>query len=234
MGESLEAGATPPIHGDVVKPSSWDKMSKEAKADYRKWGSDINAAINMGDASTRKGEGSVGKTVPTPANISSTSPANHFVEVNKLVATSEISVVKEGDYVLATKYEDGDPADAWGIGYYAGFHNDRHYVIDAQGKQIRMNGFRRVAAISQDYGTWLWHNRKELEASPAGMINLWGMLSMQSPIKPVVVSLEKCFQAINHFHRNAHPMNEDKFIRCIAKAVLDSLKEQGVEVTYAD
>jgi hypothetical protein len=83
-----------------------------------------------------------------------------------------------GDYCLATKYSDGDPGDAWGVGYYDGVkYGDRHMIKDATGAQIRLNGFRRVAKISSEYGNWLMSNAAMLEKSPPGMINLWGMLN---------------------------------------------------------
>jgi hypothetical protein len=84
-----------------------------------------------------------------------------------------------GDYVLATKYSDGDPGDAWGVGYYDGMkYGDRHMVKDSTGAQIRLNGFRRVAKITSEYGNWLMLNAAMLEKSPPGMIDLWGMLNL--------------------------------------------------------
>lgn len=63
--------------------------------------------------------------------------------------------LNKGDYVLATKWRDGDPADSWGIGFYDGMRGGnivRHYVLDADGQQLRTNGFRRVERISQSEG----------------------------------------------------------------------------------
>ena len=67
--------------------------------------------------------------------------------------------IKEGDYVVATKYADGDPADHFCIGFYDGsfrhFSETRHLVVDGEGKQFRNNGFRRVAKVSVERGTWM-------------------------------------------------------------------------------
>jgi hypothetical protein len=85
-----------------------------------------------------------------------------------------------GDYVLATKYSDGDPGDAWALGFYDGVRDEqgRHYVKDASGKQIRGNGFRRVARIRGDVGRWLLEVAAvQLERSPPGTVNLWTMLA---------------------------------------------------------
>lgn len=86
---------------------------------------------------------------------------------------------KIGDYVLATKYSDGDPGDPWALGFYAGVDHreglqDRHMVLDGQGKNIRPSGYRRVGRITTEIGNWLWSQRDELERAPS-KINLWGM-----------------------------------------------------------
>lgn len=64
-----------------------------------------------------------------------------------------------GDYVLATKYRDGDPGDQFCIGFYNGFFDHfgqvRHLVIDGNGKSFRHNGFRRVETISAKRGEWM-------------------------------------------------------------------------------
>lgn len=97
--------------------------------------------------------------------------------------------LKIGDYVLATKWHDGDPGDPWAVGFYAGeldMGNDRsaikveprHRVNLSDGTSIRPNGFRRVARIRKDVGTWLLNvAAKQLESCPPGTVNLWTMLS---------------------------------------------------------
>lgn len=93
-----------------------------------------------------------------------------------------------GDYVLATKWIDGDPGDPWALGFYAGeldMGNDhlgkvapRYLVNDSSGKTIRPNGYRRVARVRKDVGAWLLNvAAKQLEASPPGTVNLWMMLT---------------------------------------------------------
>lgn len=58
-----------------------------------------------------------------------------------------------GDYVLATKYEDGDPGDHWVVGYLlASTMRDRYDVGDAEGHSFRANGFRRVEPIAEMEG----------------------------------------------------------------------------------
>ena len=67
--------------------------------------------------------------------------------------------MKKGDYVLATKYKDGDPGDAFVVGFYAGnfdsYGEPRHLVNDGNGNQFRANGFRRVARIGAQRGRWI-------------------------------------------------------------------------------
>lgn len=83
-----------------------------------------------------------------------------------------------GAYVLATKYEDGDPGDMWALGFYDGERGGRHYVKNSAGQQIRGNGFRRVAPIRRDVGRWLLEvAAPHLERCPPGTVNLWTMLT---------------------------------------------------------
>jgi hypothetical protein len=73
--------------------------------------------------------------------------------------------VEKGDYVLATKYSDGDPNDHWYLGIYDREAGGRHFVIDGEGNQARGNGFRRVKKISEYRGAWLLANAKQIEQS---------------------------------------------------------------------
>jgi hypothetical protein len=71
-----------------------------------------------------------------------------------------------GDYVLATKYSDGDPGDHWCIGFYAGptSHNPpRHDVVDSEGRSFRGNGFRRIKKITPERGAWMLERARFIE-----------------------------------------------------------------------
>jgi hypothetical protein len=76
-----------------------------------------------------------------------------------------------GDYVLATKYSDGDPQDHWVIGFYAGLTNSGRYdpprydVVNGDGKQFRGNGFRRIKKITPERGRWMLENARIIELS---------------------------------------------------------------------
>jgi hypothetical protein len=105
-----------------------------------------------------------------------------------------------GDYVLATKYSDGDPGDAWALGFYAGTLEQwagttvgtpaRYMVVDGNNKNIRGNGFRRVARIRKDVGRWLLEvAAPHLERCPPGTVNIWTMLT------PAAFDLERDEQA---------------------------------------
>lgn len=84
------------------------------------------------------------------------------------------------DYVLATKYHDGDPGDAWAVGFYAGSRGDRHLVVDSNGMQLRHSGYRRIGRITAEYGAWLLSAAQILESSPPATVNLWGMLGRRA------------------------------------------------------
>src|SRR5262245_26932321 len=71
-----------------------------------------------------------------------------------------------GDYVLATKYSDGDPQDAWCVGFYAGMvAGARYLVADNDGKPFRANGFRRIKKISVQRGQWIIERISIIEQS---------------------------------------------------------------------
>ena len=78
---------------------------------------------------------------------------------------------ESGDYVLATKWSDGDPLDQWVVGFYDKTDGrGRHCVVDASGNQMRAGGFRRVKRISRERGDWLLSNSDNIRWS--GM-SLW-------------------------------------------------------------
>jgi hypothetical protein len=57
-----------------------------------------------------------------------------------------------GDYVLATKYSDGDPCDHFYVGFFKGMLGARYLVADGNGQIARANGFRRCERISKRVG----------------------------------------------------------------------------------
>lgn len=67
--------------------------------------------------------------------------------------------MEKGNYVLATKYQDGDPGDQYAVGFFDGMlpkiGGDRYLVVDNEGNQFRNNGFRRIEPISDAEGRWL-------------------------------------------------------------------------------
>ena len=94
-------------------------------------------------------------------------------------------IYPSGTYVLATKYNDGDPGDAWGVGYYlesftlAEKGHTRHRVIGNDGAYLYgPKGFVKIRdRLRSDVGAWLVANAATLQASPPGSINLWTMLT---------------------------------------------------------
>ena len=75
-------------------------------------------------------------------------------------------MIQVGDYVLATKYRDGDPKDHWVVGFFSGVlpkaTGNRYMVADADGKEFRGNGFRRIQKISAQRGKWLLDHAYEI------------------------------------------------------------------------
>lgn len=61
-----------------------------------------------------------------------------------------------GDYVLATKYDDGDPCDHFYVGFVSGYTwHKRYLIVDNDGNNQRGNGFRRAERITTDEGRQL-------------------------------------------------------------------------------
>ena len=99
-----------------------------------------------------------------------------------------MSTPVKGDYVLATKYSDGDPKDHWAVGFYAAELSNykpaiRHDVVDGNGKPFRGNGFRRVAKISRERGAWLLANATDIENSGRS-VWYWKRATMKPMVQP--------------------------------------------------
>lgn len=63
--------------------------------------------------------------------------------------------LKKGDYVLATKYDDGSPCDHFCVGFFLGYtdHKPRRLdIVDGKGNLFRGNGFRRAEVITEEEG----------------------------------------------------------------------------------
>ena len=90
-----------------------------------------------------------------------------------------------GDYVLATKYKDGDPQDHWYVGFLdlVSIRGDgiRYYVKDNNGKLFRRNGFRWVKRINPNEGRWPLEHKEEIEMSG---LSLWEWLTLLRQTEP--------------------------------------------------
>lgn len=77
--------------------------------------------------------------------------------------------MEKGDYVLATKYDDGDPQDHWCVGFFDSVldyvPHERYNVVDGDGVPFRGNGFRRIKKISHERGKWLLDHKHLIELS---------------------------------------------------------------------
>jgi hypothetical protein len=65
----------------------------------------------------------------------------------------KVRLAQIGDYVLATKYSDGDPCDHFYVGFVSEYTwHDRYMIVDNEGNNQRGNGFRRVEKLTDDEG----------------------------------------------------------------------------------
>jgi hypothetical protein len=97
-------------------------------------------------------------------------PANITTKV--LERNQEIDLIKS-DYVLATKWSDGDPQDHWCVGYFSHMLGDRYIVVDNEGKPFRANGFRKAQVIAKERGRWLLKNARDIETTDLGLWDYW-------------------------------------------------------------
>ena len=109
-----------------------------------------------------------------------------------------------GDYVLATKYGDGDPQDHWCVGFYAGLtHPDkynppRYDVVDGEGKNFRGNGFRRIKKITQERGAWMLKHSKDIELSGKSVWH-FARCSMDSLPTVIVEEESQLYEVVRFF-----------------------------------
>lgn len=74
--------------------------------------------------------------------------------------------IKKGDFVIATKYSDGDPNDHFAVGYFQDMNsNNRFNIVDENGKLFRGNGFRKAKKVSKILGNKIIENIKSIEQS---------------------------------------------------------------------
>jgi len=92
--------------------------------------------------------------------------------------------MERGDYVLATKYQDGDPGDQWCVGFYDRLCKDRHIVVDSNGRPFRANGFRRVAKISAERGKFILDNKDFIQQNIRSLW-WWKRCSMEKAVKDI-------------------------------------------------
>ena len=83
------------------------------------------------------------------------------------------------DYVLGTKYKDGSPYDAWGVGFYDKEKGGMHYVKDLSGAQIRLSGFKECKKIEVSTGRYILQNQDQMYLK-----NLWALVRELEKNKP--------------------------------------------------
>lgn len=130
---------------------SWSATANKVHLVAPQWGDDVGSIYERPICG--KKHGSVTSNVPDVTCRRCLKVAGH-----------PIPAVLKGDYVLATKYSDGDPGDHWCVGWYdRPLLPDRHIVVDSAGKPFRANGFRHVTKIVRGEGLWMIEHIPEIE-----------------------------------------------------------------------
>jgi hypothetical protein len=137
--------------------------------------------------------------------------------------------IQPGDYVVATKFSDGDPSDHWCVGFYSrtirkGEALERHVVLDGAGKPFRLNGFTRMERISDKAAEWILQVGPPLEGRPSIEPSIWTLLHCRETI------LEARAQGAAEERERLAKLAED--IRVIGILRYDSATEAALATYY--
>ena len=86
-------------------------------------------------------------------------------------------IIKVGDYVLATRWSDGDSQDPWCVGFYAGVSETGSHVVSYGDGLSRT--FRKVKKISKARGDFIIKNKPAIERMNKSLL-WWSSVSMKS------------------------------------------------------
>ena len=79
---------------------------------------------------------------------------------------------KIGDYVLATKYSDGDSRDVWYIGYiHEILDENRGYILCDEHGVVQNRRFRRCGLIHPAVSEYILYHRNEISSFRIGLWN---------------------------------------------------------------
>lgn len=75
--------------------------------------------------------------------------------------------LKVGDYVLATKFSDGDPKDPFAIGFIHSMQEGpRFRIVDQHGMAVYGGAMRRAKKITKERGHFLVSHIDHIENAP--------------------------------------------------------------------
>ena len=111
----------------------------------------------------------------------------------------------KGEYVLATKYSDGDPRDHWAVGFFDRTEGDRHFIVGNDGQQLRANGFRRIGHITPEKGAWLLKNSRDIEMFGR---SVWGFARRSCRTFPISHARERGTDPLNNM-KNTEALIKD-------------------------
>ena len=73
--------------------------------------------------------------------------------------TTRLRAPQKGDYVLATKFEDGDVCDPWYVGFYKEYNEElKLHIVEGSER-----GYRRCELITKEQGVGILKAGAELE-----------------------------------------------------------------------
>ena len=127
-----------------------------------------------------------------------------------------MSELKTGDYVLASRYGDGDVGDHWAVGFFRGMtrHDPPRYDVEhLDGTLLRGNGFRKAERIPPELGSRLLDHSKRGEIM--GDESIWDIADSMFSLIPHPYDLIRHFNGrvyelqVREIGRNIHLMMSD-------------------------
>jgi hypothetical protein len=119
-----------------------------------------------------------------------------------------MEIMEKGQYVLATKYDEGLAGDPWTIGFYSEYSEGCYYVVDPDDDSFQYEGFGRIEKISSKAGRWILANRQQIEAKP------------HACMYEVMQTVEEVFGLLTPVGQAAQPVKERFFLAGVDQSTL--------------
>lgn len=110
-----------------------------------------------------------------------------------------------GDYVLATKYENGRASDPWVLGFYAGGTPGGRWfkIVDDNLQPLNQEGFQRMERVHPEVGATLLKEVAALRATPG--LDIWKMTAGLEKQRQAISKLNQEMKVSPPVHEESEP-----------------------------